>query len=157
MDLRTGPEREGFHGAEENGTGRSETAVVPVFDFCPEGWVKMRKRMFAAVVVCALLFSGIAWAGIQDFELVNDTGVDIYELYVSSVKANSWEEDVLGVDVLEDGDSVEINFSGHEGCKWDLMVKDSDGNSLTWENLNLCDISVVTLHWNGSKAWADLE
>jgi hypothetical protein len=115
------------------------------------------KRLFAAVVVCLLVLSGVAFAGVQDFKLVNETGVDIYEVYVSSVKTNSWEEDILGVDVLENGDSVTIKFTGHEGCKWDLMVKDSDGNSLIWDSLNLCDISVVTLHWDGSKAWADLE
>jgi|UPI000688BD15 hypothetical protein len=130
---------------------------VIISGFSSGGWSIMRKRLFAAVLACLLVLSGVAFAGVQDFELVNATGVDIYEVYVSSVKTNSWEEDILGVDVLEDGDSVMINFTGHEGCKWDLMVKDSDGNSLTWENLNLCDISVVTLHWDGSKAWADLE
>jgi hypothetical protein len=30
---------------------------------------------------------------------------------------------------------------------WDLKVVDSKGNSITWENLNLLEISTATLHY----------
>src|SRR5205085_10958237 len=57
----------------------------------------------------------------QDFTLVNATGVEIHELYVTPHKSNDWEEDVLGQDTLPDGDSVTIHFSPRERAKmWDL-------------------------------------
>ena len=103
------------------------------------------------------LFAMTANAGPQDFTLVNETGVTIHEFHCSTVNTDKWEEDILGQDVLENGQSVDIKFHAAEDeCNWDLMVKDSDGNSLEWHDINLCNISKITLHWDGSKGTAEL-
>jgi hypothetical protein len=120
------------------------------------------RRMAALVAVCAistmmLMPAGRA-QGKQDFTLVNQTGVSINELYVSPHTTNDWEEDILGQDTLANGDSVDITFSRTErAAKWDLKVVDKEGNSIEWENLNLLEISKVTLHYKNGKAWADVE
>ncbi len=103
-------------------------------------------------------FSSAALAGDQDFTVDNATGVDIHQLYVSPHSTNDWEEDILGQDVLPAGDSVEIAFSRSEDEEmWDLRVTDSDGNAIVWENLNLLEISNVTLHYRNGRAWAEVE
>jgi hypothetical protein len=119
-------------------------------------------RPLAALVtigLLALLVSVPAGAqGKQDFTLVNQTGVEIHELYVSPHKSDDWEEDVLGQDTLPNGESVTIHFSVKEKAKlWDLKVVDKEGNSIEWESLNLLEISKVTLHYKNGKAWADVE
>jgi len=118
-----------------------------------------RARALAALCALSLLLASAAFAqGKQDFTLHNATGVEIHELYVSPHSSDDWEEDVLGQDTLADGDSVDITFSRKERAKlWDLKVVDSKGNSITWENLNLLEISEVTLHYKNGKAWADLK
>ena len=40
---------------------------------------------------------------------------------------------------------------------WDLRVEDSEGHALEWENLNLLEISKVTLHYKDGKATAETE
>ena len=40
---------------------------------------------------------------------------------------------------------------------WDLKVVDSKGNSIEWNDLNLVEISEVTLHYKDGKAWADVK
>lgn len=107
----------------------------------------------------ALLAPATALAGAQDFTLVNRTGLRIVELYISTSETDEWEEDVLGVDVLEDGASVNIHFSAKEQAKhWDLKIVDSDGDEVVWTNLNLLEISKVTLHYQkGGQPVADLE
>ena len=53
---------------------------------------------------------------------------------------------------------MDIHFSRKEKSKlWDLKVVDKEGNSIVWENLNLLEISEVTLHYKDGKAWADLK
>jgi hypothetical protein len=104
-----------------------------------------------AVGFAVLGVSAQAYAGTQDFTLVNQTGVEIHNLYVSESAADSWEEDVLGTDTLADGDSVDINFEGREDCVWDLMVKNEAGAGVYWRKLDLCKASEVTLSCNGSK------
>ena len=49
-------------------------------------------------------------AGDQDFTFVNHTGVEIHKLYTSPHSSDEWEEDVLGEDTLDDGESLEIRF-----------------------------------------------
>lgn len=116
------------------------------------------KRFIVGMVLAAVVaVAGLAWAGTQDFTLVNNTGVVINALYCSPSNENSWQEDVLGVDTLGVGESVTIKFSGFEQCKWDLRVEDADGNALEWTGLDLCGVSRVTLHWDGSNGTADLE
>ena len=119
------------------------------------------RRATALAAACALsaLLAASAFAqGKQDFTLHNDTGVEINELYVSPHSSDDWEEDILGQDTLASGESVDIHFSRKEKAKlWDMKVVDKQGNSITWENLNLLEISEVTLHYKNGKAWADLK
>ena len=68
------------------------------------------------------------------------------------------EDDVLGVDTLPDGESVKITFEDREKhVHWDLKVVDGKGNSIEWHDLNLIEISEVTLHYKDGKAWADIK
>ena len=111
-----------------------------------------------SVLALVLTATAVARTGDQDFTLHNETGVEIYELYVSPTSADDWEEDVLGVETLPSGDSVKITFNDREKRgKWDLKVVDSKGNSIEWEALNLIEISEVTLHYKDGKAWADIK
>ena len=119
-----------------------------------------KTKLIAAIGMLALFLTATAFAfpGKQDFVLHNATGVEIHELYVSPTTAEDWEEDVLGVDTLPDGESVKITFEDREKrSKWDMKVVDSKGNSIEWEALNLLEISDVTLHYKDGKAWADVK
>src|SRR5215210_1154446 len=96
--------------------------------------------------------------GKQDFTLVNATGVEIDKVFISPHDSNSWEEDILGQDTLPDGQRVDIKFHRSEkAAMWDLRVEDKQGNSIEWENLNLLEISKVTLHYANGKATAETE
>lgn len=119
----------------------------------------IRRLVGSCVAAVALsLAAGAASAGDQDFTVSNDTGVEIHKLYTSPHSADDWEEDVLGEDVLPDGESLEIAFSPREtAALWDLRVEDEDGNAITWTRLNLLEISTVTLHYKNGKAWAEVE
>jgi hypothetical protein len=111
--------------------------------------------VLSLAVVASLAVS--ATAGTQDFTLVNKTGVPINNLYISETGNDDWEEDVLGADVLDDGASIEIQFSGKKACKWDLMVKDDEGGSVYWRKIDLCQVSKVILKCGKSECTAEFE
>ena len=92
--------------------------------------------------------------GTQDFTLVNKTGVDLHNLYISESKKDAWEEDVLGDEVLSNGDSVSVTFSGKSACQWDLLVRDKDGDSASWTDVNLCEYAKIVLQCDGKRCWA---
>lgn len=121
------------------------------------------KRNLVLLFVCAVLFVGLSSVslkaeGDQDFTVVNATGVTIDSLYISKVSVNDWEEDILGVESLPDGESVDITFSSdEEECKWDIMIKDTEGNAVYWRDVDLCEVETLTLHVEGGKVWATKE
>lgn len=96
--------------------------------------------------------------GKQDFMLVNQTGVEIDKVFISPSDTNDWQEDILGQDTLPAGQSVEIKFHRNEkAAKWDLKIEDKQGTSIEWEDLNLLEISKVTLRLKDGKGVADVE
>jgi len=115
-----------------------------------------RLTLALGVIAMFVTANAFARAGKQDFVLHNETGVEIHEVYVSPVTSDDWEEDVLGKDPLPNGDSVKITFDDRDKhAHWDLKVGDGKGNSIEWHDLNLVEISEVTLHYKDGKAWAD--
>lgn len=99
-------------------------------------------------------------AGRQNFTLINKTGYTIDQVYVSATSAKDWEEDILGQDVLSNGESVDITFDrGESACKWDLKVVYDDQSESEWGGLNLCKISKVSIHYDRKKdkTWAVYE
>lgn len=94
----------------------------------------------------------------QDFTLLNETGVVIDKVYISPHDSDDWEEDVLGTDTLPSGESVDIKFHRAEKAPlWDLRIEDNKANSIEWENLNLLEISKITLNYKDGKATAKTE
>ena len=111
-----------------------------------------------AVAAIGLFAATTALAGEQDFTIHNKTGVEIHKLQVSPHSGDDWGEDILGQDTLAAGESLKIKFSRKEkAARWDLRVEDEKGHALEWENLNLLEISEVSLHYKDGKAWATVE
>ncbi len=83
---------------------------------------------YSAIVLGAVAFATLSGAALaqdakQDFRLVNKTGYEIKEVYVSPSKSSDWEEDILGDGVLSDADAREIHFHrSAKSCHWDLKV-----------------------------------
>ena len=120
--------------------------------------LKSKVALTLAVIALFVTATAFARAGKQDFILHNATGVEIHEVYVSPHSSDDWEEDILGKDTLPDGESVKITFEDHEKhVHWDLKITDSKGNSIVWTDLNLVEISELTLHYKDGKAWADVK
>lgn len=96
----------------------------------------------------------------QNFTLVNKTGYTISEVYVAPSKSKSWEEDILGQDVMPNATTVDIRFSRKDKtCMWDLKVVYDDGESAEWDNFNLCQVSKITISYNrkSGETWAEYE
>jgi hypothetical protein len=106
----------------------------------------MRAPQFALSALLISAFAPAAWAGDQDFTLMNNSGRQVDSVYVSKHSTTDWEEDIMGRDTLSSGESVNISFSkGERGCQYDMMVKYHAGGQDAWPNLNLCEISKITL------------
>ncbi len=117
----------------------------------------MNRSLLLACILLLATFSS-SYAGKQDFLLINKTGIDIQEVYIAPHSSEEWQDDVMGKAMLVNGKSVKINFERQTKTKlWDLKVVDKDGKATVWKNLDLLEISKVTLHLDADKATAEVE
>jgi hypothetical protein len=103
----------------------------------------MIKRILpAAFGAAALLVSVGASAQSESitFDLDNATDYTLTHLYISVPSTNNWEEDILGAQVVESGETVEVTIDdGLDGCEYDLRADFSDGDSIQVGSVDLCD------------------
>lgn len=81
-----------------------------------------------------------------DFSLTNFTGTSLQAVYLSPIVSPGWEENILAGSALKDGGTVDIRFDVNEkSTVWDMRVEGADGYHAEWKNLQLGDISKMTL------------
>lgn len=108
----------------------------------------MRKVLIVAAALGFLTWGAKAGAAdARDITVVNKTGKPIFSLFISPVESNDWEEDVLGLDVLADGQSVDVHFSGYEEgqCHFDILATNEDGDEWLLPDVDLCSVSEVVI------------
>ncbi len=100
----------------------------------------MHQRRWYPLVVLTLLLTPLAWAEPVTFILTNGTDETIMEFYASPPGVEEWEEDILGDDVLEPDDSVEITIAdGREDCEYDFLAVFEDESELEHDAVSVCD------------------
>ncbi|MBW4510136.1 MAG: hypothetical protein KME64_27005 [Scytonematopsis contorta HA4267-MV1] len=94
--------------------------------------------------------SQVARADRRNFRVINRTSEPIVNLHVSRTNTNDWEEDVLGSDVLNAGESQMITFSGfgQNECYFDIQAKFEDGDVVEERKVNLCETDSYTFTEN---------
>jgi hypothetical protein len=116
------------------------------------------RRRAATVAACLLLVAAGCSRPRQGDALAvrNLTGVSITALYLSPSDATTWQENVLGGDVLRDGDTVAVRLdSRHTPQLWDLRA-DAGNVRAEWRRLDRRRISAITLSVRQQTAVAEL-
>jgi hypothetical protein len=90
-----------------------------------------------------------------DFTLHNATGKVLKEVYVGPTSSDEWGSDVMGKDVVGDGESVHLSFHPKATAKhWDLKIVFDDGKSTVWTDFDLTTIDDITISYKDGKPWA---
>lgn len=105
----------------------------------------MRAAVLRYLAVCLFLFAQGAWAADYYVDITNKTGYTILYMYVSPDKADTWEEDVLGSNVLGDGETKRVNLTGYKSPIFDIRLVDSDEDTYTFWDVDVSaeDITVT--------------
>lgn len=106
--------------------------------------IKTKQLLAFAALGVALATSSAASAACNDGKnrrvtVINDTSYTIVRLYGSNVGEDSWQEDVLGDDVLSPGAKVTVNFDdGTCYCNFDLKAEFNDDTETIRRQFNVC-------------------
>jgi hypothetical protein len=107
----------------------------------------MRHALIAtALLAGAAMLPAIAEAADRRVEVINASNRDMREFYASNTKRGSWEEDILGEDVLPAGESITIDIDDGSGaCRFDFLAVMDGGRKVERRNVNVCEISRFTV------------
>lgn len=96
-------------------------------------------RKFAALplLLLAVLLATPAVADDYYVDISNQTGYTIMYMYVSPGDARSWEEDVLGSDVLPSGTTQRVWLRGYRSPYFDIRLVDTDGDTYTFWDVDV--------------------
>ena len=72
----------------------------------------------------------------SELTIENESSFTMIGIYLSPTSSVQWGEDLLGRDVLEPGDSLEI--SGIECGVYDIRIVDEDDDECILESVDLC-------------------
>lgn len=104
-------------------------------------------RLSLAAAIFAASYAVPALAQDRRVTIVNDTGYTMVRFYGSNTGSTSWEEDILGEDMLPTGHSVAVNFDDASGyCKFDLRAVFEDGDEVVKRNVDVCTIGTFTFN-----------
>ena len=107
------------------------------------------RRMLAAVAIL-LGLGALAPAVAQNrFYVVNNSGTQINEIYVSSSRVQQWGPDVLGASVLPAGNQVFITPTFSD-CVLDVRVVYIGGREESRMGVNACSITRINFGGGGS-------
>lgn len=97
----------------------------------------LAKLRTLACVVLLVAANSVALAADYYVEITNSTGYTIMYMYVSPAKSESWEEDILGDDVMPDGETRRVNLTGYKSPMFDIRLVDEDGDRYTFWNVDV--------------------
>ena len=82
----------------------------------------------------------------QNFTINNGTGHTVVTLNVSPNDEDEWGPDILGRDMVANGESAAVTFQrGTEQCLWDIRATYDDGDTTDVRGVNLCQVATVNL------------
>lgn len=105
----------------------------------------MSRIRSAIALLTSVLISSPATAEDLEFVLINSSEYTLVEFYTSPADVGSWEEDVLGNDVLGSGYSLNITVAdGRTQCIYDMLMIFEDGDRLE-DQVDLCEMGSYTI------------
>jgi hypothetical protein len=119
--------------------------------------IEARRRAATAVLAClGAIVCSCGRPARGELAITNLTGQKIDALFLSPSDAPTWEENVLGRDVLRDGHTVAIRFDPRaKSGRWDLRA-DSGVHRAEWMRLDRSRISAITLRVGKNAAVAEI-
>lgn len=110
---------------------------------------RMLKILTTSIVAAVVALNGLAAApaNAQDrnVQIINETQNAIVQFFASNVERGTWEEDILGENVLPVGGAVNINIDDGSGaCVYDFKAVFEDGEELVRPGIDVCTTSTYT-------------
>src|SRR4028119_1294759 len=99
----------------------------------------------ACALALAALSGGPAAAQAYGVRFQNFAGATVYRIYSSPTHNGSWEQDLLGANVLYPGQGLDVVIHNVSNCYYDVLVEFESGYSFT-DTWDICSYNQYTIN-----------
>ena len=75
----------------------------------------------------------------------NNSGATVYRIYSSPTHDSSWEQDLLGANVLYPGQGLDVTIHNVANCYYDVLIEWESGYQQT-DTWDICSYSQYNIH-----------
>jgi hypothetical protein len=113
------------------------------------------KILFLFILIAGLsLFSANnSSAQALTYDVVNNTGVTLVDVFVTPSETNNWGNDILPNSLFENGATISVTIPADYGstCMFDMKITDAAGGHITFTGIDACRL--ITLQINGDGTY----
>lgn len=102
-------------------------------------------RSFLPAVAVLAAMTTAAFAQSEGLRFQNNTSYTILRIYASPVVNDSWENDILGAEVLRPGQYLDVTFQNVYECNYDILIQFEDGDEMA-DVINICQIGQYNIN-----------
>ena len=93
----------------------------------------------------AIVLAVPAWAQSQQIRFQNNSGQTLTYLYASDSNNQNWEQDLLGQNVLRNGQYFDLTIHNVSNCVYDILMQFENGAELQ-DEINICQIGTYNIN-----------
>jgi len=115
----------------------------------------MKKFSILLVVLIAGLLSFTAKntsAQALTFDVVNNTGVTLVDVFVTPAETNHWGNDILPNNLFENGSTITVTIPADyvTTCQFDMKITDGAGGHITFTGIDACKLIKLQINSDGT-------
>lgn len=119
----------------------------------------MKKTLFLFAVIAGLSLFAASNSSAQalTFDVVNNTGVTLVDVFVTPAETTNWGNDILPNNLFENGSTITVTIPETYGetCMFDMKITDLADGNITFTGIDACKL--ITLQINGDGTFSYLE
>ena len=109
------------------------------------------KLLFVFAIVAIVSLFGIKNSSAQalTFDVINNTGVTLVDVFVTPAETANWGNDILPNNLFDNGTTISVTIPADYGttCMFDMKITDAVGGHVTFSGIDACKL--ITLQING--------
>jgi hypothetical protein len=91
-------------------------------------------------------------SGALSYDVVNNTGVTLVDVFVTPAETNNWGNDILPNNLFEAGSTIKVTIPPDYGetCMFDMKITDAAGGHITFTNIDICKVLKIQINADGT-------
>jgi hypothetical protein len=114
----------------------------------------MKKLLFLFLVIAGVSLFSVKNSSAQalTYDVVNNTGVTLVDIFVSPAESQHWGNDILPGSLFENGATVTVTIPADYGttCMFDMQITDAVGGHVTFSGIDACKLIKLQINGDGT-------